>query len=77
MYKSTKRELETTKTNIFNEKVNRACNNGKNNSDQTIYASMAHMSGNEKFSSSKFWWQFAIDQLDLDSGATCHMTPKV
>ena len=39
----------------FNEKVNRACDKGENNSDQKIYASMAHMSGNEKFSSSKFW----------------------
>ena len=31
----------------FNEKGNRACDNGKNNSDQNIYASMARMSGNE------------------------------
>ena len=31
----------------FNEKVNRACNNRENNSDQNIYASMARMSGNE------------------------------
>ena len=30
----------------FNEKGNRACDNGKNNSDQKIYASMARMSGN-------------------------------
>ena len=32
----------------FNEKVNRTCNNGKNNSDQKIYASMACMSVNGK-----------------------------
>ena len=32
----------------FNEKGNRACDNGKNNSDQKIYAYMAGMSGNDK-----------------------------
>ena len=32
----------------FNEKVNRACNNGENDSDQKIYASMARMSGNDE-----------------------------
>ena len=31
----------------FNKKGNRACDNGKNNSDQNIFASMAGMSGNE------------------------------
>ena len=30
-----------------NEKGNRTCNNGENNSDQKIYLSMARMSGNE------------------------------
>ena len=38
----------------FNEKVNRACDNGKNNSDQKIYASMARMSGNDKCPSGNF-----------------------
>ena len=32
----------------FNEKCNRACNNGKNSSDQKIYAYMSRMSGNDK-----------------------------
>ena len=32
----------------LNEKVNRACDNIKNNSDQSIYAPMARMSGNNK-----------------------------
>ena len=32
----------------YNKRGNRACNNGKNNSDQKIYASMAHMSGNKE-----------------------------
>ena len=34
-----------------NEKVNRACDNGENNSDQNIYASMERMSGNDEFPS--------------------------
>ena len=33
----------------FNEKVNRACKNGENNSDCRIYASMARMSSNDKW----------------------------
>ena len=32
----------------FNEKVNRTCDNGENNDDQNIYASMAHMSSNDE-----------------------------
>ena len=36
------------------EKVNPACDNGKNNSDQKIYASMARISGNGKYPSGTF-----------------------
>ena len=32
----------------FNEKGNCACDNGKNNSDKKIYASMARMYGNDE-----------------------------
>ena len=32
----------------FNEKGNRACENGENNSDQKIYAYMACMSSDDK-----------------------------
>ena len=32
----------------FNEKVNRACENGENNSDCKIYAYMARMSSNDE-----------------------------
>ena len=35
----------------FDEKVNYACDNGKNNSDCKIYASMAQMSSNEEWKS--------------------------
>ena len=38
----------------FNEKGNRACDNGKNNDDHKIYASMAPMSSNGERSSDKY-----------------------
>ena len=38
----------------FNEKVNCACDNGKNNSDQKIYAFMARMYGNDEFPSENY-----------------------
>ena len=38
----------------FNEKGNRACENGENNSDQKIYASMACISGHDKCPSGDF-----------------------
>ena len=34
---------------MFNEKVNRACNNSENNSDCEIYASMAQMYSNDEW----------------------------
>ena len=59
----------------FNEKGNRACDNGKNNSDQNIYASMARMSGNDECPSGNFCHNSQLTNCILDSGATCHMTP--
>ena len=38
----------------FNEKGNRACDNGENNDDHKIYASMARMSSNDERSSEKY-----------------------
>ena len=38
----------------FNEKGNRACDNGKDNNDHKIYASMSRMSSNDKLSSEKY-----------------------
>ena len=61
----------------FNEKVNRACDNGKNNSDQKIYASMVRMSRNDKRSSGNYGDSSQLTNWILDSGATCHMTPEV
>ena len=61
----------------FNEKGNRACDNGENNSDQKIYASMARMSGNDKCLGEIFCDSSQLTNWILDSGATCHMTPEV
>ena len=61
----------------FNEKGNRACNNGKNKDDNKIYASMARMSSNDEHSSEKCGDSSQLTNWVLDSGATCHMTPEV
>ena len=61
----------------FNGKVNCACNNGKNNSDQKIYAYMARMSGNDKCLCGNFEDSSQLTNWILDSEATCHMTPEV
>ena len=61
----------------FNEKGNRACDNGKNNDDHKIYASMARMSSNDEHKSEKYGDSSQLTNWILDSGATCHMTPEV
>ena len=62
---------------LFNEKGNRGCDNGKNNSDQKIYTSMASMSSNDECSSENYGDSSQFTNWILDSGATCHMTPTV
>ena len=61
----------------FNEKVNRACDNVKNNSDQKIYVSMARMSGNDKRSSENYGDSSQLTNWILDQVSTCHMTLEV
>ena len=61
----------------FNEKGNCTCNNGENNSDQKIYASMARMSGNDECPSGKFCDSSQLTNWILDSRETCHVTPQV
>ena len=61
----------------FNEKCNCACDNGKNKSDQNIYASMARMSGNDECTSGNFGDSLQLTKCTLDSEAMCHMTPEV
>ena len=59
----------------FNEKINRARDNGKNNDDHKIYASMAQMSSNDERSSEKYAGSPKLTNWILDLVATCHMTP--
>ena len=61
----------------FNEKGNRACDNGKNNDDHKIYTSMAQISSNDERSSEKYGDSSQLTNWILDSGATFHMTPEV
>ena len=61
----------------FNEKVNHVRNNGGNNDDHKVYASMARMSSHDKFPSDKYGDSLQLTNWILDSGATCHMTPEV
>ena len=75
--KPTKDNEKRQKQVRFNEKVNRACNNGKNNDDHKIYASMARMSSNDERSSEKYGDSLQLTNWILYLGATCHMTPEV
>ena len=61
----------------FNEKSNCACGNGKNNSDQEIYAFMERMSDNDKCPSENFGDSSQLINWILDHGATCHMKKEV
>ena len=60
----------------FNEKGNCACDNGKDNDDQKIYASMAQMSSDDERKSVKYSDSLQLTNWILDSGSTCHMTPE-
>ena len=61
----------------FNEKVNRACDNNKNDDDHKIYAYMAQMSSDDERKCVKYGDSSQLTNWILDSGATCHMTPEV
>ena len=61
----------------FNENGNRACDNGQNNSDQKIYASMERMSVNDECPSEKLGDSLQLTNCIFNSGATCYMTPEV
>ena len=61
----------------FNEKGNRACDNGKDNDDHKIYASMVHMSSDDELKSGPYGDSLQLTNWILDLGATCHMTPEV
>ena len=61
----------------FNEKGNRACNNGKNDDNHKIYASMARMSSDDKRKRGEYGDSSQLTNWILDLGATCHTTPEV
>ena len=65
------------KRESFNEKGNRACDNGKDNDDHKIYAPMTHMSSDGERKSVKYGDSSQFTNWILDSGATFHMTPEV
>ena len=60
----------------FNERVNRACDNGEDNDDHKIYVSMAQLSSDDERKSVKYSDNLQLTNWILDSGATCHMTPE-
>ena len=61
----------------FDEKGNHACDNGKDDNDHKIYASMARMSSDDERKSGEYGDSSQLTNWILDSGATCHMTPEV
>ena len=56
------------KTSTFNEKGNRACDNGKNNDDHKIYASMAQMSSNDERKSVNYGDSLQLTNWIFDLG---------
>ena len=61
----------------FNEKRNSACDNGKDENDHKIYASMARMYSDDERKSGEYGDSSQLTNWILDSGATFHMTPEV
>ena len=61
----------------FNERGNRACKNGDNNSDLNIYASMERMYFNDRCPNGNFGDSSQLTNWILDSVATCHMIAEV
>ena len=54
----------------FNEKGDRACDNGENKDNHKIYASIASISSNDERSSEKYGDSSKLTNWSLDSGAT-------
>ena len=59
------------------EKGNCACDNSDDDNDHEVNASMARMSSDDKRESKYYGESSQLTYCILDSGATCHMTPKV
>ena len=56
---------------------NEKSDNGDDDNDKKIYASMEWMSGNNKISNIYLGDSSQLTNWILDSGETCHMTPHV
>ena len=65
------------KSERYNEKGNRACDNSDDESDHKIYAYMARMSNDDVPKNKYYGDSSQLTNWILDSGATCHMTPEV
>ena len=59
------------------ENVNRACDNGDDDNDLKVYASMARMPSDDKRENKDYGDSLQLTNWILDSGATCHMTTEV
>ena len=59
------------------KKGNHTCDNGEDNDDHKIYASIERMSSDDERKSVKYGDSSQLTNWILDSGATCHMTPDV
>ena len=77
MSQATKRNEKRLKQVRFNKKGNRACDNGENDNDHKIYASMARMSSDDERKSVNYGDSSQLTNLIFDLGATFHMTPEV
>ena len=72
------KDSEKRRKQVFlNEKDNRACDNGKDNYDHKIYASMARMYSDDERKSVKYGDSSQLTNWILDLGPTCNMTPEV
>ena len=72
-----KRRKKLRFSEIGNRASQKECNDGENNNDQTIYASMARMSDNDECPGSNFGDILQLTNLILDSGAMCHINSEV
>ena len=59
------------------KKGNRACDNGEDDNDHKIYASMERMSSDDELKSGEYGDSLQLTNWILDSGATRHVMPEV
>ena len=72
--KDSKKRLKKVR---FNEKGNRAYDNGEDDNDHNIYVSMARMSSDDEHESKEYGDSLQLTNWILDSGDMCHITLEV